>query len=125
MPSSPPKFSDAARRCADSATLHVIADPANIGKWIAVRIADGTTDNTIYDSRRSAVGSHWMDEKYWAFPQLHPGGMQPEEAEVFLDYHRKLYDAGFRLPDPDMQMPVMPITHEDRSRQIAALTKRR
>jgi hypothetical protein len=125
LPSSLPEFSDAARRCADTATLHVIADPANIGKWIAVRLADGKSDNTIYDSRRHAVQAHWFEEKYWAFCQLHPGGMQPKEAEVFLDYHRKLYDAGFRLPDPDTQMPVMPITAADRQRQIVALTKRK
>lgn len=122
MPSN--AFSDAARRLADTATLHVIADQSNIGRWIAVRLSDGTDDKTVYDSRRHAVQAHWFEEKYWCFSQLHPGGMQYQEAEVFLDYHRKLYDAGFRLPDPDMQMPDMPLTAPDRKRQIAALVKR-
>jgi hypothetical protein len=117
-------YSDAARRLADTATLHVIADPSNIGKWIAARLADGTDDKNIYASRREAVQSHWFEEKYWCFCQLHPGGMQPQEAEVFLDYHRKIYDAGFRLPDPGMQMPSMPLTAADRKRQIAALVRK-
>jgi len=122
LPSSP--YSDAARRLADAVTLLAIADPANLMKFTAVRLADGQCDNVVYDARSDAAFAHWFEEKYWCFPQIHPGGMLPKEAEVFLDYHRKLYDAGFRLPDPDMPMPVMPITAADRQRQIAALTKR-
>lgn len=118
-------FSDAARRLADTASLHVIADKSNIGRWIACRLADGKSDDTVYASRREAVQSHWFEEKYWCFPQLHPGGMQPKEAEVFIDYHRKLYDAGFRLPDPGMRMPAMPLTAPDRRKQLVALTKKR
>lgn len=117
------QYSDAARRMADAVSLHIVADPANAMKWIAVRLADGTADPVVYDTRCDAVSHHWWDEKYWAFVQLHPGGMQYREAEVFLAYHRALYDAGFRLPDPDFAMPMMPLTAGDRARQIQVLSK--
>lgn len=106
-------------------TLHAIADTSNIGKWAAVRLSDGSSDNVVYDRRADAIRGQKHNEKYFAFCQIHPGGMQPKEAEVFLDYHRKLYDAGFRLPDPDFQMPAMPITAHDRVLQRKALTTKR
>lgn len=54
-----------------------------------------------------------------------PGGMTPGEAVEFLDYHRKVYDAGFRLPDPEFAMPLMPLTRADQARQIRVLAKGR
>jgi len=50
--------------------------------------------------------------------------MTAMEADAFLSYHRALYDAGFRLPDPEFQV-LMPLTKKDQLRQIHVLTKGR
>lgn len=92
------------------------------GRWVAIRLSDGGWDSTIYDFRHEAV-KHQFHENLCAYVKIAPGGMTPKEANAFLDYHRKLYDAGFRLPDPEFQMPLMPLRKADQQRQIEALTK--
>lgn len=118
--------SDAAKRCADAVTLAAIAHVGNVGRWIAVRLSDGGSDHAVYDTRFDAV-RHQLDERLCAYVQVPPGGMQPREAEAFLRYHRTLYDAGFRLPDPEFidRMPAMPLTRGDQRRQIQVLAKGR
>ena len=115
-------YSDAARRCADNVTLASIA--GGTGKWLAIRLSDGGYDNALYDRRADAV-RHQLHEQQCAYVKVPPGGMQPKEAVEFLDYHRKLYDAGFRLPDPEFAMPMMPLTKGDQHRQIQVLKRGR
>jgi hypothetical protein len=115
-----PGYSDAAKRCADIITLAAIA--GQVGKWAAIRLSDGGYDNALYDLRSDAV-RHQLWEKQCAYVKVAPGGMTAMEAEAFLDYNRKLYDAGFRMPDPDFAMPLMPLTAKDQKRQISVLAK--
>ena len=114
-------WSDEDKRCSDIVTMHAIA--GSVGKWVAIRLADGGSDNVVYDTRADAV-RHQHHEQLCAYVKVPPGGMQPKEANVFLGYHRKLYDAGFRLPDPEFVPPMMPLTAKDKARQIRVLTKR-
>jgi hypothetical protein len=93
-----------------------------VGCWIAVRLSDGGSDGSLYDTRADAV-RHQLHETLCAYVKVPPGGMQPNEADIFLNYHRDLYDKGFRLPDPDFALPMMPLTAKDRKRQIRILTK--
>lgn len=111
-----------AHRCSDIITLAAVTGHA--GRWIAIRLSDGGWDSTIYDHRADAV-RHQFREQQCAYVKVHPGGMTPMEAHYYLDYHRKLYDAGFRLPDPEFQPPLMPLTAADQRRQIRVLTKGR
>lgn len=115
-----PVYSDAARRCADNVTLASIAKC--FGRWLAIRLSDGGYDGVIYDHRADAV-RHQLHEKQCAYVKIPPGGMTPREAEAFLGYHRALYDAGFRLPDPEFAMPMMPLTAADQRRQIRILAR--
>ena len=114
------QLTDSAKRCADIVTLHAVAGSA--GKWCAIRMADGGHDGTVYDTRADAV-RHQLHEQLCAYVLIPPGGMQPSEARAFLGYHRALYDAGFRLPDPETVVPFMPLNKRDQQRQIAVLTK--
>lgn len=115
-----PQFSDPARRCADIVTLAGVADL--IGQWLAIRLSDGGYDGVAYEHRADAV-RHQLHETQCAYVRIPPGGMTPREAEAFLGYHRALYDAGFRLPDPEFALPLMPLTRKDQKRQIRLLTK--
>jgi hypothetical protein len=114
--------SDAARRLSDAVSLAALNDDA--GKWMAFKLSDGSTNNGIYDSRASAVAHTWWPELY-CFIQVPPGGMQPREADAYLDYFRQLYDAGGRFHEPTFAMPLMPLTGADKQRQIRILTQGR
>lgn len=96
-------------------------------KWVAVRLADGSSDGTLYDSRRDAV-RHQLDEQLCAYVCIPPSGMNVCAAESFLATNRKLYDAGFRLTDPDDARggrDVIPrLRSEDQARQMAAAGRR-
>jgi hypothetical protein len=123
MPEQAPRptgHSDAAKRCSDIVTLHAIC--GQVGRWVAIKLADGDSDGVVYDHRADAV-RHQLHEQLCAYVQIQPGGMQPCEAEVFLKYHRALYDAGFRLPDPEFAQPLMPLTRRDARQQIRVLAK--
>jgi hypothetical protein len=97
---------DAAKKLADTVNSYAVAYPASqlAHMWLAIRLADGSYDGTIYQTRRDAV-RHQSDEKLCAYISLAnaPGGMTVRDAFEFLAYHRAAYDAGFRLPDPDDQ----------------------
>lgn len=101
-------------------TLAGVADL--IGQWLAIRLSDGGYDGVAYEHRADAV-RHQLHETQCAYVRIPPGGMTPREAEAFLGYHRALYDAGFRLPDPEFALPLMPLTRKDQKRQIRLLTK--
>jgi len=115
-----PLYSDAAKRCADIVTL--AATFGKVGSWAAIKLADGGYDGVFYDTRADAV-RHQLHEQLCAYVKIPPGGMTPREAEIFLRYHREVYDAGFRLPDPEFAMPMMPLTRGDQRRQIRILAK--
>jgi hypothetical protein len=92
---------DEAKRMSDAVMLHWISlGWESVGKWVAIRLSDGGSDNTLYEKKREAV-RHQADEFLCAYVKLHPGGMSPCEAHIMLTFTRKAYDAGFRLPDPD------------------------
>jgi hypothetical protein len=100
-PAPDQSWSDAARRCADAVNLHVTVDPVHsIGKWVAVALADGRSDGVLYDKKADAV-RHQLHETMCAYVCIPPGGMPTSEAEVYLKAMRQLYDAGYRLADPD------------------------
>lgn len=96
--------SGAARRCADVINGYLHSHPVDElrNSWIAIRLSDGGSDGTLYDSKRDAVRHQLWEFQcaYVSFRNL-MGGITPLEAERFLDYNRRAYDAGFRLPDPD------------------------
>jgi hypothetical protein len=112
--------SDAARRCADAVNLAAVAGVA--GTWLAVRLADGGSDRVPYDSREAAI-SHQLHPEHCTYVQVPPGGMRDYEAEALLDYWRKLASRGVRNDNPDVALPLMPLTGADRRRQIRVLAR--
>lgn len=93
---------DAAKRVADAWNLHRIGDVhGSVGKWIACRLDDGTSDNVLYESKVTAVKHQRHNEQYYAFLRIIPFTITYCEAEVYLIGARKVYDAGMRMTDPD------------------------
>jgi hypothetical protein len=94
-------YSDAARHASDAVQLQLAVHKHHaIGKWVAIRLADGKSDGVLYDSKGDAV-HHQLHEMMCAYVCIPPGGMPIEDAEIYLREMRKMYDAGVRLADPD------------------------
>ena len=109
MPSNLPParaYSDAAKRASDIVNSYLSFIPWDElrFKWLAIRLSDGGYDGNLYDSKRDAV-RHQLDEflcAYVCYRNLQAGA-KPKDMELFLQFNRDAYDAGFRLPDPDDQ----------------------
>lgn len=86
--------SDAAKRMSDVVTLHFLADPrGNLRRWVAIRLSDGGSDNVVYDSVADAAWAQ-LHYRQCAYVRIPTGGIGPNECEVILAYHRKVYDLG-------------------------------
>jgi hypothetical protein len=93
---------DAAKRCADNVNMHFQAGGWDVvGKWCAIALQDGSSDHVLYERRRDAVLHQHHNEQRYCFVRIVPAMMGYCEAQVFIDFHRKAYDAGFRLADPE------------------------
>ena len=94
--------SEAAKRVYDIYHLHRTADLyGGVGQWFAVALADGTSDNALYPSKKSAILHQHHNEMYYTYIQITPANMTICAAEAMLGIARRLYDAGFRITDPD------------------------
>lgn len=95
------QYEDAARRIADSMTLHSVA--GNKGKWASFRLSDGREVNphTAYDRRVEAVKHARWDRDTTLYLEIPPDGMTSKEADACLRYARFLHSQGWRLPDPE------------------------
>jgi hypothetical protein len=94
--------SDPAKRLSDTYNLHRLAIGLDaVGKWFAVSLAEGRSDDVLYDHKRDCVRHQQHNEQLYAFIKIVPAGMNHCEAEVMLAKHRQMYDAGLRLTDPE------------------------
>jgi hypothetical protein len=111
MPETPEQTQDIGKRASDVITLHVIG--GNAGKWVALRLEDGSSDGIPYDTRREAI-RHQLHEQLCCYVKVPPDGMPPADALRFIMLNRALYAAGFRLADPDSEAePIYPMTDEE------------
>jgi hypothetical protein len=122
--------SDEAKRAYDivNSYAHFVDYDTRIGSWVAVRLADGGSDGTLYASKRDAV-RHQADEflaAYFSYRNAPSGFASPLDAELWLRYHRAIYDQGFRLPDPDARDGgkdvIAPLTGEQFINQLRRLS---
>jgi len=117
------RHSDAAKRFADEYNLHRIGDRyGSVGKWMAVRLDDGSSDHVLYDTKRDAVRHQHHNEMFYAFARIIPTTMNICDAEIYLGTQRKLHDAGFRMTDPDSRSGgndvIKRVTREDQFAQM-------
>jgi hypothetical protein len=104
------RWPDDARRLSDTVRLHITFGKA--GQWLAVKLSDGSSDTTLYETRADAV-AHQLHETQCAYVKIPRDDMSPRSAMTFLEMHRRLYDAGYRLQDPDDVRAVFAGTTND------------
>src|SRR5437763_17180679 len=78
---------DCGKRISDTFALHRLADPiGNLGKFFAVRLQDGTTNNDLYPSMDAARGeiSKRDDENRWMYIQVIPSTLSERDAAIML-----------------------------------------
>lgn len=100
----PAELFEAGRRAADTlnATIAEHGWWSIRNCWMAFKLADGTSDGILYDTKRDAV-RHQSNERmccYVCFRSLAQGARWKDTA-VFIKFNRDLYDKGYRMPDPD------------------------
>lgn len=92
-------------------TLHRIA--GSLGKWVAIRLSDGGTDEpAAYDTRRDAV-IHNANKSACMFVPILPGSAPAAEASALLEFARWAHRNGHRIFDPADPDPVMPVRREE------------
>lgn len=97
----PQGHSDAAKRISDAAMSQwVFRGWDSVGHWMSFSLADGRSNQDLYDTKRDAV-THVDNELRYCFIKLHPQGMTVCEAEIMLEFTRNAVENGFRLADPD------------------------
>lgn len=115
----PKGHTDDAKRCADNVNLHYQAIGWDaVGKWVAIRLSDGSSDRVLYDTKRDAV-RHQSDEFLCCYMKIIPHAMEICEAETFMEFNRKAYDAGFRMADPDDRHGGKQLVRQIRNENIA------
>jgi hypothetical protein len=116
--------SDAAKRLADAFNLHKILGQSR--GWIAFSLQDGSTDDTIYQSRADAVSHQRHNEKWRGYIELSAPSMSVCEAASALRWQR--HTTRLAPADRDQAgggLVVIPrLSIEGRERQIAAIDGR-
>ena len=94
---------DAGKRLAEAVRLHLLADPDHAtGQWVAFRLVDGRTDNTVYPTRGIA-SDHQSNPNLCGYLRITPDGITDRNAATYVAFNRRLHDKGYRMPDPETQ----------------------
>lgn len=101
----------ACQRLADAVNLHVLAQNAQLGNgrdrpgYVAVRLADGHSDGTLYDTRADAVRHTRDRDPHYAYIKVGRDTMTPREAWVVLMYQRQAAATGHVLAEEEVVLP--------------------
>lgn len=102
------ELSDRTRRAYDVILTHVAAQGAEsvAGRWVAIRLSDGGSDGTLYDSKKDATRFQ-LHEKQCAYICVPPfAAISAKELGEFLDVNEMIYNAGGRLSDVDTHINI-------------------
>lgn len=100
---------DAVQRMCEEINMHVAAvGPEAFGKYVAIRLEDGTSpDHALYDTRADAV-RHNVNDPWCFYVKVNPGGIQPREAWVVLGYARQAKrEAGAVFQNEEPIVPML------------------
>lgn len=115
---------EAGKRMADALNLALVAGGIAVtGRWMAFSLADGRSDNVLYDTRDDAI-RHQFHETLAHYEQMRPRSWSADECAMTLQYARAAYGAGWR-PEREAPAPIMPVRNEDKARKLRQLQRAR
>lgn len=118
-----PGHSDEAKRFSDVYNLHRAAGTRQ--GWIAVALADGSSDGEVYDSRAEAVRFKFPRERWFFYCTLQQPSMSVCAAEALLRYQRIMNEMAGAHTDRDAPgggLEIIPrLCNEDIEAQIQAV----
>lgn len=128
-PANSPEPPDYAKRAADIVNGYRMFIPWDElkTKWVAIKLEDGSSDGTLYDSLRDAKLHKGIFHDRWAYICYRNlvQGTNAQEMWRHLDFTRDAYAAGMRLPDPedirkDREVPglMIPFAQADWYRRV-------
>jgi hypothetical protein len=107
---SAPDLVEAARRLQDTVNLHMTASNGEcVGSWVAVKLADGRTDNNLYDTMGDAKRHQGGNAEHCGYLQIQPGVFALLEAAAFIYSWRALSASGVleqSNPDRDVEVHI-------------------
>jgi len=110
-------ITDAAKRMSDYINLKIVSQPWEVLKnsWMAFRLADGSSDGVLYDTRTDAI-NHQLHETMCAYFCMRNalGGANARDCQLFLDVHRQVYDAGGHFTEPQSPQLIMSTLGHDK-----------
>ena len=116
------KWPDEIRRIKDEMDMHAALKQRG---WVVIALADGSPlDHAAYPTWNDAVKAAKWNRDNYMFLEIQPDGMTYREAHAVLDYARKLYDGGYRIPNPEWDAHMastMPIQKHDRKIMLRQL----
>jgi len=116
------RWPDEIRRIKDEMDMHATLKQRG---WVAFKLEDGSPlDHAAYPTWNDAVKAAKWDRDRFMFLEIQPDGMTYREANAVLDFARKLYAGGYRIPNPewtDHMASTMPIQPHDRTRMAKQL----
>lgn len=81
---------DAGKRAAEAVNLHLSVDRfGNMGRWVAIKLSDGSTDGVAYETWSEAV-RHQHDGSWCCYLVIAPDGITPRNAATFIVINRTL-----------------------------------
>jgi hypothetical protein len=113
---------EAGKRMSDILNLALVCHgPAVTGRWMAFKLADGSGDNVVYDTRADAIRHQFHETTAW-YEQMRPKGWSADECALTLLYARAAYDAGWR-PERETPAPILPVRLEDKAHKMRQLRR--
>jgi hypothetical protein len=110
-PEFPQELIDAANRMRDAHDLHVVAGALGARErhlqWLAIRLADGRSDGTVYETRRDAVRHTQNKERGWAYIKISADSMGERQAIIVLQMFRRAFSRGVIFAEEEVIVPQM------------------
>lgn len=105
----PQELIDAANRMRDAVNLHVVAGTLGVRErhlqWIAIKLEDGRSDGTVYESRKDAVKHTALKSRGWFYVKIGADSMGEREAIIVLQQARQAFAQGVIFAEED---PITP-----------------
>lgn len=106
----PQELIDAANRMRDAVNLHVaVANTTGerLAGFVAIKLEDGRSDGTLYETRRDAVRHTANRGRGWFYAKVGADTMPLREAIIVLQMARKAFANGVVFAEEDPVVPQM------------------